>query len=132
MDQNTENPNADSGPLFEEPPVTQSTSAPVETTESVLSAADEVIDVPAEPASPPTYTNEPPLQPEIVSGSTQAPPQKSNNGWVIALVVLLVLCCCCLLFFVPALLVGKALLVGIYSTIINVLNSIFGGAVRFY
>lgn len=79
---------------------------------------------------------EPPLQPEIVGTSYQAPPPKKNsNGWVITLIVLLVVCCCCLVLFIPLLVLGNvlwAVLGGVYSAVISILNSIFGGVIQFY
>ena len=135
MDQNTETPKPDNEPLFEEPPVPQPSSEPAETAGNFVSAADEVIDVQSEPVPQASYSDEPPLQPEIVNGPTQAPPKKSSNGWVISLIVLLVLCCCCVLLIVPLYLLGNvlsAVFVSVYNAIISILNSIFGGSIRFY
>jgi hypothetical protein len=149
MDQNPENQNIPQEPLFADTPAPEPIPdpSPSATTskETVVSAAQQVIDVaPAaveeptwvmtgtspEPSAPP----EPPLKPEILGSSTQ-PPKKNSNGWVIALIVLLVLCCCCVVILVPLLFLSNVIfpiLGSLYQAVIDVLNNIFNGSVRFY
>jgi len=143
MDQNPETPNAENQSPSEWMP--EPAPAPVEEVqaqaEQVAAAAEQVVDVQYVPVEEPVWASagttpesSAPLQPEIVGSSYQAPPAKKNsNGWVIALIVLLVLCCCCIIIFVPLWFLGGFLvtiLQSVYATVINVLNSIFGGVIQ--
>ena len=150
MDQNPENQNTPNEPLFEDTPALEPIPEPSPSVqaaeEPIVSAAEEVIDVAPEAAAEPAWAtvgtspepaapSEPPLKPEILGSSTPPPPKKNSNGWVVALVVLLALCCCCIVILVPVLLLSNvvfSILGGVYQTIIEILNSIFNGTVRFY
>jgi hypothetical protein len=143
MDQNPEIPNETSQPPSEwtpEPALIHAEEVQ-DQAEQVAAAAEQVVDVQSVPVEEPvsTYVSSPPesvapLQPEIVDSSYQATPAKKNsNGWVIALVVLLVVCCCCVIFIVPLWFLGGFLVSvfqSVYSTVISVLNSIFGGMIQ--
>ncbi len=134
MEQNPENPN----PSTDWQPET--TPALVEesfTSVEPTAATEQVIDVHATDVIPPASPapSEPPLQLEILSGSPQPPAKNSSNGWVVALVILIVLCCCCVLAFAILTIFGRVFVSvfgAVYSTIISILNSIFGGTVQFY
>jgi hypothetical protein len=141
MDQNPESPNATSQPPSEwmpEPAPVPVDEVPAQA-EPVVAASEQVIDVQAVPASAGTPPEAPapqgrPLQPEIVGSSYQAPPpNKNSNGWVIALIILIVLCCCCIVILVPLWVLGGLvvdLLRSVYSTVVSVLNNIFGGVIQ--
>ena len=111
----------------------QNPEAPMPSNEPEVPAAEEIIDVQAaqigEPISVPQDSA--PFQ----ETSYAAPPQKNNNGWIIAIVVLVVLCCCCLILFVPLVIAWNVLgsiLGGVYQVVLDILNGIFGGTIRFY
>jgi hypothetical protein len=147
MDQNPEDQITPNEPLFENTPAVEPIPDPspsvAATEEQVVAAADQVIDVPPPAVEEPSWATvgtpptpaEPPLKPEILGSPAQPAPKKNSNGWVIALVVLLVLCCCCIVFLVPALFLSKvfvSIFSGLSQAIIDILNSIFNGTVRFY
>jgi hypothetical protein len=146
MEQNPEEMTTPNEPLFENTPAVEPIPEPspavAPAEEQVTAAAEQVIDVqPA--AEEPTWATvgtspapaEPPLKPEIVGGPSQPAPKKNSNGWVIALVIFLVVCCCCIGLLVPFLFVTNVLASvfgSLYHAIIDILNNIFSGAVRFY
>lgn len=111
----------------------QNPETPISSTEPEVPAAEEVIDVQAtqvgEPVSVPLDS------PSFTEASYSTTPKKNSNGWIIAIVVLVVLCCCCLILFVPLVFAWNVLwgvLGSVYQVIVDILNSIFSGAIRFY
>jgi hypothetical protein len=145
MDQNPETPDTTSQPPSEWMP--EQASVPVEEvhaeTEQVVAAAEQIVDVQAVPVDePPASAETPPesaapqelpLTPEIIDNSYQAPPNKNSNGWIIALIILIVLCVCCICLLAPLWVLGDllvSLVRSVYTTVISILNSIFGGVIN--
>jgi len=148
MDQNSETPQSEPQNQSEELPIEGAASPgaaeePFEWTpitfDSNTPAAEQVVDVQAQPGGEPTSSTLPPtfgqpLQPEVIGAAYQAP-KKSNTGWIIAIIVLVVLCCCCLVLLIPFLFMGRLLgdiLGGVYYVIIDMLNNMFGSWIQFY
>lgn len=111
----------------------QNTETPMTPTEPGIPAAEEVIDVQAsqvgEPVSVPIDTA--PFSETVYT----SPPAKNNNGWIIAIIILVMVCCCCILFFIPMMLFWRVLgnVIGwAYQFVLDILNGIFGGTIRFY